>query len=223
LRVRFGECLLDSDTRELFRNEEPVHLPPKAFRLLELLLENRPRAVPKDEILQKVWPDTFVSEATLASAVSDVRAAIGDDGRDSRFIRTVHGFGYSFSGETSAGAAGAGGAGGAASRPGDWCYRLIVNGREIALDSGETILGRDRGVTVWVDDESVSRRHARLLVSGNGATIEDLRSKNGTFVQGKKIEAAVGLHDGDEIRLGSVAMTIRMIPVIGSTATQAIP
>ena len=61
MRVRFGDCVLDTDTRELFRRDKPVHLPPKAFRVLELLVENRPRAVTKDEIHDKIWPGTYVS------------------------------------------------------------------------------------------------------------------------------------------------------------------
>jgi len=97
VRVQFGDCTLDSDTRELFRGAEPVHLSPKAFRLLELLLEARPRALAKAEIHEKIWPDAVVSEATLASLIAEIREAIGDAGKDGRFIRTIHGFGYAFS------------------------------------------------------------------------------------------------------------------------------
>src|SRR6266487_922059 len=99
MRVRFSDCVLDTDTRVLFRGEKAAHLPPTAFRLLELLVENRPEALSKDQIHESVWPGTFVSEATLASAISDIRIAIGDTGKKTRFIRTVHGFGYAFSGQ----------------------------------------------------------------------------------------------------------------------------
>jgi DNA-binding winged helix-turn-helix (wHTH) protein len=216
MRVRFGDCVLDTGTRELFRGEEAVHLQPKVFRLLELLVENRPRALSKDELHEKVWPGTFVSEATLASAISDIRAAIGKGGRDSSYIRTVHGYGYSFAGEarpTSGGPP-------SISAEGDWVYRLVWETREISLEEGENILGRDREVVVWIDDASVSRRHARILISRDGATLEDLQSKNGTFLRGERVGSPVRLADGDEIRLGSVPMTLRVIPIIGSTATQ---
>ena len=215
MRVQFGDCVLDTDTRELFRKEKAVHLPPTAFRLLEVLVESRPKALSKDQIHEKVWPGTFVSEATLASAISDIRAAIGDGGRDARFIRTVHGFGYAFSGEAGAMA------GGPASDVGDWTYRLVWKRHEISLEEGENILGRDREVVIWIDDDSVSRRHARIVVSRNGATLEDLQSKNGTFLRGKRVDSPVRIADGDEIRLGSVEMTLRVIPLIGSTATQS--
>jgi len=56
----------------------------------------------------------------------------------------------------------------------------------------------------------VSRRHARIVVSEQGAVIEDLESRNGTFVGGRRVEAPIALHDRDQIQLGSVVMTFRM-------------
>src|ERR1700687_4589889 len=98
MRVRFGECLLDSDTRELTVRGETVHLQPKAFQFLELLLANRPRALSKNEIHEKLWPGTFVSDGTLTSLLAEVRSAVGDEARKPRFVRTVQRFGYAFSG-----------------------------------------------------------------------------------------------------------------------------
>lgn len=98
MRLRFEDWIYDGDVRQLFRGETPIHLTPKAFDLLGALLESRPRALSKSEIHDRVWPDTFVSEATLASVVSELRAALGDDPKAARFVRTVHGHGYAFSG-----------------------------------------------------------------------------------------------------------------------------
>lgn len=67
MRIRFGECQLDSTTRELIARGKAVPLAPKGFQLLELLLTNRPRALSKAEILERVWPGTFVSEGSLTS------------------------------------------------------------------------------------------------------------------------------------------------------------
>jgi TolB-like protein/DNA-binding winged helix-turn-helix (wHTH) protein/Flp pilus assembly protein TadD len=75
-----------------------IRLTPKAFDLLGALLETRPRALSKAEIRDRLWPQTFVTEATLASVVSELRGALGDDAKEPRFVRTVHGHGYSFSG-----------------------------------------------------------------------------------------------------------------------------
>jgi DNA-binding winged helix-turn-helix (wHTH) protein len=218
MRLEFGHCVFDSETREVFRKGKPVHLSPKAFRVLELLLEDRPRALPKDELHEKVWPGTFVTEATLASAIAEIRAALGDSGKKEQYLRTVHGYGYAFSGETRAAPRAA-----SASPAEDTCYRLVWNGREISLVSGENVLGRDREAVVWIEDSSVSRRHARILVAEGSARLEDLDSKNGTYVSGTKIDRPVELHDGDAIRLGSASLTFRVFTAAGSTATQIGP
>ena len=94
MRVRFGDCLLDSDTRQLVPGDRKVHLQPKAFQFLESLLEHRPKALSKEAIHASLWPGTFVSDGTMTSLVAEVRTAIGDDAHEPRFIRTVHRFGY---------------------------------------------------------------------------------------------------------------------------------
>jgi DNA-binding winged helix-turn-helix (wHTH) protein len=214
MRIRFGDCLLDSGTRQLFVAGEEVHLQPKAFQFLELLLQNRPKAVSRNEIHEKLWPGTFVSDGTLTSLLGEVREAIGDGARDSRFVRTVHRFGYAFSGVAQEAR------GRPSVRPATACaYWLLKGRRRIPLEPGETIVGRDTGAGVHIDDSSVSRRHARILISAEGATLEDLRSKNGTFLGERKIEQQAPLSDKDKIRVGSVRMTIRIFPVSDSTRT----
>jgi DNA-binding winged helix-turn-helix (wHTH) protein len=208
--------LLDSETRELYVRGKAVHLQPKAFQFLELLLQNRPKAISKDEIHEKLWPGTFVSDGTLTSLLAEVRAAIGDDAHESRFVRTVHRFGYAFSGTARE----------ARERPsgvsGRRAVHWLVRGRRrIPLEPGESILGRDPGAGAFIDDRSISRRHARIVVSDNGATIEDLGSKNGTLLNGRKIESPTPLSDGDKIKIGSVDLTIRIFPVPDSTETAA--
>ncbi len=211
MRVRFADCVLDADTRELFRGDEPVHLPPTGFRLLELLLENRPRAVAKAEIHEKIWPGTFVSEATLASAISDIRAAIGENGPGFTFIRTVHGFGYAFRGDVIP-------AERAPAILGAGCY-LVFQDKMIELSSGENVLGRETGVTIRINDDSISRRHARIIVGGDSATLEDLGSKNGTFVGKTIVGSPRPLADGDQLRVGDVMMMFRLVSDADSTRT----
>ena len=99
MRLTFGEFVLDDRTRELRRDDQAVHLSPKAFLLLERLLHHRPEAVPKAMLMAEVWPGTHVTEASLASTVAELRAALGDQKMSPRFIRTVHAFGYAFSGD----------------------------------------------------------------------------------------------------------------------------
>lgn len=98
MRVLFGDFTLDSDARTLLRGSENVRLSGKAFQLLELLLAARPNPISKTDLFARLWPDTFVSEANLASLIKEIRAAIGDDARSPKFVRTAHRFGYAFSG-----------------------------------------------------------------------------------------------------------------------------
>lgn len=211
MRVQFANCLFDSDTRELFRAGAPAHISPKAFRVLELLLEARPRALSKDELHRKVWPNTFVSEATLASAIAEIRSAIGDGGGKPRCLRTVHGFGYAFSGQATDSRA--------STPAGGVSQFLLWEDQEIPLGSGENLLGRGEDVGVRINDSSVSRHHARISIREASATLEDLGSKNGTFVGASRISQPTVLTDGDEIRLGEVAMTFRLIAAGDSTET----
>lgn len=99
--VRFSDFTLDHSRRQLLRGGEAIHLSPKAFQLLSILIQERPRAISKGDLQKQLWPDTFVTEGNLAGLITELRTALGDDARDPRFIRTVYGFGYSFAAEIS--------------------------------------------------------------------------------------------------------------------------
>ena len=210
--IRFGECALDLATRELTRKGKTVDISPKALRLLEILLERRPAAVRKADLQDLLWPGVFVGEGNLARLMTELRGAIGDDAGSPRWIRTVHGFGYAFSGEAVASA-----------RPSRTtfrsAFRLIWGDREIALVEGENVLGRDGSALAWIDVHSVSRQHARIVVRGEKATLEDLGSKNGTFHRGRRVAGEVMLEDGDRIRIGTVPLTFRRFAGAASTKT----
>jgi DNA-binding winged helix-turn-helix (wHTH) protein len=212
MRTTFGEFLLDLDRRELFRGEREVHLSPKAFQLLQLLLQERPRALSKDELKDRIWPKTFVSETNLAGLVAEVRRALGERGKRAGFLRTVHGFGYAFAGEARNLSGGS-----VVSTPP--VGRLLADGRETELLPGEYIVGRDPAVSLFLDDATVSRRHARIVVTRENVTIEDLGSKNGTLVRDRNLEGSVSLADGDEVQIGSVRLIFRFGAPDRSTAT----
>jgi DNA-binding winged helix-turn-helix (wHTH) protein len=208
VRVIIGEFTLDTESRELSRGGEVLHISPKAFLLLEVLLEKRPAAVTKTLLKERLWPSSYVSEAGLASLVAEVRSALGDDAREPRFIRTVHTYGYAFCG-TAEVQASAAAAPARAEREEHVC-RLQWRDREITLAQGENLLGRDRDAVLWIDSATVSRRHARIMVKGAEAVIEDLGSRNGTSVQGRKIDGPVRLANGDRVRLGAATVTFRI-------------
>src|SRR6185436_12510804 len=96
MRLRFGPCMLDLDTRQLVRNGREIHLTPKAYALLDALISDRPKVVSKADLQHRLWPDTFVVEANLSALVAEIRTALGDRARAPRYVRTVHGFGYAF-------------------------------------------------------------------------------------------------------------------------------
>lgn len=212
MTVRFGDCVLDADTRQLLRRGEAVHLPPKSFRLLEALLERRPKAVSKEDLMELLWPGTFVAEGNLARLVAELRDAIGDDAHEPRFIRTIHGFGYAFPGDVRA-------SGPQVRKAPEVIFKLIWGDREIALAEGENLLGRDPLSVACIDVASVSRHHAKIIVSGDKASLEDLGSKNGSFVRGRRIKSSTAIHDGDAIRLGSVPLVLRRFGSGGTTET----
>ena len=223
MRVVFGRFEFDSDRRLLLETGRPVAVSPKAFLLLMTLIDQRPRVVSKSELHNILWPETHVVEANLTNLVAELRRALGEGGR-SGVIRTAHGYGYAFDGEATTLAE---------SRerpvqplPGSQPTRstacwLVIGEREVPLVEGEHLLGREPVCQIVVLDPSVSRRHARVRVVGDSATIEDLGSKNGTFVRGDRSDGAARLDDGDEIYLGTVRVIFRRVGL--SDVTQTLP
>jgi DNA-binding winged helix-turn-helix (wHTH) protein len=212
MRQAFGECVFDRDRRELARRGTTIHCGPKLLALLEALLDAAPRAVTKEEIHRAIWPDTFVTDATLTSLVAELRTAIGDEAKTPRLVKTIHGFGYAFIGEVSE--IGAIRASAAAGR-----FRVIVGERDIALATGENIIGRAPDAAVFVDDAGVSRHHARITVDAGGAVLQDLGSKNGTILDGNRIERSMPLADGALIVVGATALRFKIFTASTSTET----
>jgi DNA-binding winged helix-turn-helix (wHTH) protein len=213
--LRLGDLTFDPDARQLLRGSAEIHLSPKAFELLKLLIDQRPRAVSKNELHQHLWPATFVSEANLASLIAEIREALGDTARHPQFIRTAHRFGYAFSGKAIEEPDGhvkgkrRVNPGSPGQEVATFCW-LIKDGKRLPLAPGENVLGRESdGGGICIDSPTVSRRHARILISARTASVEDLDSKNGTYLKGEPVLTAVALADGDEIRIGSVVLRFR--------------
>ena len=78
------------------------------------------------------------------------------------------------------------------------------------LSDGENVIGRDPRCRAWVDASGVSRRHARIVVTPEHVSIEDLDSSNGTFLRGERLARAQPLADGDRIELGAATLTFRL-------------
>lgn len=220
VKIRFGPFTLDLDTRQLTQAGREIHLAPKAFELLATLVLDRPKVLSKAVLLKCLWPETFVEEANLSNLVAEIREALGDQARAPLFVRTAHGFGYAFCGEATTSPwrpaprdAGAG-------RPSCW---LEWDKRRFPLSTGEHIIGRDPDVDVRLDASTVSRRHARLVVTAEGTVLEDFGSKNGTFRGSERVSAPIHLADGDAIYIGSLLVTFHVRARLMSTDTQARP
>ncbi|HUP48258.1 MAG TPA: FHA domain-containing protein [Thermoanaerobaculia bacterium] len=204
MRATFDRFTFDSEQRTLLDGAQAVHVGPKAFQLLDILIGQAPRALGKRELCEQIWPDTVTNESGLAGLVNELRDALGDTARKPRFIRTVHGFGYSFCGELLSGARRAE-------------AMVVFRGRELPLYGGLNVLGRDPSADVQIDDVTVSRRHASITIAAD-VMLEDLESKNGTFIDGQRVKAAVPLPDGQTFVLGDASVTFRRSPG-GSTVT----
>jgi DNA-binding winged helix-turn-helix (wHTH) protein len=211
VRLQFDDLTFDSDTRQLWTGKGEVRLSPKAFDLLALLIGNRPRAVSKAEIRDHLWPGTYVSESSLPSLVSEIRDVIADHRRKPGLIRTVHGFGYAFQSEREP----------VPPSPHDDSRQgwLIGATAEVALIPGENIVGREGDGVILVKSSTVSRRHARIMLDATGGMIEDLGSKNGTYVNDRRVDAATRITDGDQIRIGSLLFTFRLSQSSTTTET----
>jgi len=96
MRYTFAECILDTRLYTLHRQGTTVRLRPKAFQVLQYLLEHRDHDVSKDELCAHVWSGQFISDATLEGCITLARRAIGDNGRVQRFIESRRGYGYRF-------------------------------------------------------------------------------------------------------------------------------
>ena len=192
-------------------------LSPKAFELLAALLRARPRALAKAELRDRLWPDTLVGETSLPRVVGEVRRALGDRPDRASFVRTVQRYGYAFVGDV-ADDSGAAGSEPAPGEPEAGCA-LSWGERIVPLATGENLVGRDPECALRIPSGLVSRQHARIVVTDAGVTLEDLGSKNGTLVGGRRIRGAVTLADADEIRIGPALLVFCALGS-GSTRTR---
>jgi DNA-binding winged helix-turn-helix (wHTH) protein len=201
---RFGSFQFDPDTRELRRDGARVHLSPKSFDLLQVLIERRPALVTKTELQDRLWPDSVVLEANLGNAIAEIRKALGDDPKSPSFVWTVSRRGYRFSAEVE-------------SPRGVEPVRsharlrwwLVWKDAILPLSEGDNVVGRSPGSSIWIDAGSVSREHAHIVIAGGCAVVEDRGSTNGTFVNGQRIAARQRVVDGTTLTFGSEKTVFR--------------
>jgi DNA-binding winged helix-turn-helix (wHTH) protein len=216
---RFASFELDRSQYRLSRERAAIPIKPQVVELLAFLMEHRDRVVSKEELLTEIWKGRFVSEGALTEAIHEARRALGEDAAHPVYIKTLHGRGYQF-----------------LFRPVSVCTDknssesaestaafLSWSGGRTRLQEGENIIGRDPAVVVVLEGLRVSRHHARLVVKSDMAVVEDLGSKNGTALNGKRLSAPTLLSDGDMIEIGDVALTFQYGVADQSTMTSTEP
>ena len=208
MRLQIDNLNFDSSSRQLWTNGTEIHLSNKAFDLLALIIERRPDVVSRADLHARLWPAIFVSASSLPSLISEIRIAIDDRHRDPHLIRTVHGFGYAFQSLDRAADQPSAEAG-----PIAW----LVGVEEVGLLAGENVLGREGPGVTLLKSSTVSRRHARLAIEADESVLEDLGSKNGTYVNDRRVELPTPVVDGDQLRVGSLVFTFRRTQSANST------
>jgi DNA-binding winged helix-turn-helix (wHTH) protein len=205
VRLNFGRFLFDSRQRSLTRDGEAVELSPKAFLLLEALIEARPAPVSKEVLYDRLWPRTFVEAGNLHNLIAEIRRALDD--HEHQVVRTAHGVGYSFDARDVEMAS-------PSSR-----FVLWIGDEIAQLRGGENIIGRDPEASVVIDTPDVSRQHVRIFVNDDHVVIEDLGSKNGTFIGSERLSGPRVVREGEEIVLGSTKVLLRKRGSVKSTIT----
>jgi DNA-binding winged helix-turn-helix (wHTH) protein len=205
---RFGEFELDVGAYVLRRAGQRIRLEKIPMEILVLLVRNAGMLVSRTEIRSALWgSNVYVDHnAAINTAIRKIRRVLADDAETPRFVETVIGKGYRFSAPLATVAADR--------RPN---YLVMRGKRQFVLDRGENLLGRDPAAAVYIDHPSVSRRHACISIESPRAVLEDLRSRNGTFVDGQQIERPTEIQHGAIIGLGPIMLTFVVLPRSAST------
>lgn len=211
-----GEWKVEPALNRVSQGGEVVQLEPRVMEVLAFLASRPGQPTAKRDVIDAVWRTEFVAENTLTSAVADLRRVLGDDARSPRYIETISKRGYRVVAEV------------VLLEPGPVAVRpsavvrlkLVSDEQEYPLHPGENVIGRAPEVEIFVDSGKVSRRHARIVVSAGRAVLEDLDSKNGTFLGIERLSGPRELEHGDEIRLGRELMVFRFVVDDGRTQTE---
>lgn len=204
---RFGPFRLLPEQRRLEREGTAVPLTPKAFDLLVVLVRHRARALSKDELLELVWSRASIEEGNLAQQVLLLRRALADAGE---CVATVPRHGYHFVAPVFE-------EHDAASAAIDSAHYIIWSGREVPLREGVSVIGRGEDADLRIPLPSVSRRHARIVITALEATIEDLGSRHGSWRGTTRLLGATRLIPGDAIRLGNAVIDYHCITARDTT------
>jgi len=194
---RLGDWLVEPDLNRISLGDSVIRLEPKVMDLLDCLVSRAGEVITKHDLIDSVWRTEYVAYTTLTHAIAELRRSLGDKARNPRYIETISKRGYRIVAPVEHLEAGASDLGPRPRTP-----AIEIGARTVYLRAGENVIGRAREAEVFVDSRQVSRRHARIVVDGDVAVIEDLGSKNGTRVGDKQVHGMHELRHGDEIQIG---------------------
>jgi DNA-binding winged helix-turn-helix (wHTH) protein len=209
-----GEWRVEPTLDRILRGNEIVRVPPRVMQVLVCLADHPGDVVTKRQLIATVWEQEFVTEGALTRCVAILRRILGDDASEPRYVENIPRRGYRLVmdprplSDPPA----------ATLRRRALCW-LCCGERTFTLSDGENVIGRASDAAVHIDSKSVSRHHARITVDGVQATLEDLGSKNGTFIDGRRLDTPSELHDGEQIAVGKVLLEFRVQDPDGSTET----
>jgi len=211
-----GELTLDVGMCLLTRAGEVVPLPPKTFELFVELVRRAPGIVRRQELIDHVWPNEIVNDEALTQRMLLLRRALGDAPKTPRYIASMPRWGYRIVAAVRRVSPTEKLAEERASR-----FVVLHEDRLFALPEGETVIGRDAEAGVSIDSLQISRHHARIVVTEGRALLEDLGSKNGSLLNGKRIAGPTELSDGDRIGIGHEVLVFRFRDRMATTLTDS--
>jgi len=203
---QLGAWLVEPTLDRISRAGRVVRLRPRAMDVLICLALEAGELASKQNLIDAVWHTEFVSEHALTQVIAEIRAALGDDARNPTYIENIPRRGYRLVATVTPVTASA-----SPVRYGSLPFKLQGEDYDHSLSQGPNIIGRTPDADISIDRTAVSRCHARIVVQGTTATIEDLGSKNGTYLNGKRLEQPALLTTGDEIWIGRSVARLRFL------------
>jgi len=211
-----GSWMVEPTLDRISHDGRDVRLRPRAMDVLTVLAFAAGKLVSKRDLIDEVWRTEFVSDHALTQVIAELRAALGDDAGNPSFIENIPRRGYRLVAPVMPVAVSSVSPDGA-TMP----FKLITDDGNHALKQGSTVIGRTGDADICIDKTEVSRCHAMITVQGTTAIIEDLGSKNGTFVNGHQVAGPTPLTNGDEIWIGRSVARMRFLIEGEPTKTEA--
>ena len=214
---QIGDWLVEPDLDRISRGDERRTIRPRVTELLVALSHRSGELAATQYLVDAVWGTEFVTVNALTQLVAELRRALDDDPKNPRYVETIPRRGYRLIAPFTPP-----GRSNRPDHPGELHFVLVdEDGAEVVLDPGESIIGRSPDATIRVDVPEISRHHVRIVVGGPTATIEDLGSKNGTYLRGRRIEGTVEIGNADEIQIGADLARFRVRVIDDRTKTES--